>query len=310
MAWCQLTPSFRWIHVDPKPQEEPCFCSIILVLNAANRLMSAALDLQIHRSGNAENQEKLKQSNLGQKTPSNMSLPILFIFFVFFFLARTIPPFQHWQNQMVNSRWRLQAGPHLYNFETQTSQKCPCPPPKKRQRCGEDPKQSFLRSTNSGTFPFVLVFYHTPINRLPFFTHPPVQHVQLTRLFLFFLLFFRLWTIRLALEMKSPWKNGASLREFPNHSHPNHLGSVTLLLGLEDLACAAFHRCNFEKICWEILKIITPNCDVCVLSAIEFALRQGSIDVRCCWFTILGTFPGTLAFLCMQVSCNNLHLAV
>ena len=188
--------------------------------------------------------------------------------------------------------------------------KMPLPPPKKRQRCGEDPKQSFLRSTNSGTFPFVLVFYHTPINRLPFFTHPPVQHVQLTRLFLFFLLFFRLWTIRLALEMKSPWKNGASLREFPNHSHPNHLGSVTLLLGLEDLACAAFHRCNFEKICWEILKIITPNCDVCVLSAIEFALRQGSIDVRCCWFTILGTFPGTLAFLCMQVSCNNLHLAV
>ena len=252
---------------------------------------------------------KLKQSNLGQKTPSNMSLPILFIFFVFFSLARTIPPFQHWQNQMVNSRWRLQAGPHLYHFETQTSQKCPCPPPKKRQRRGEDPKQSFLRSKNSGTFPFVLVFYHTPINCLPFFTHTPVQHVQLTRLFLF--LFFRLWTIRLALEMKSPWKNGASLREVPKPQPPkppwfSHF--TTRPWG--DLACAAFHRCNFEKICWKILKIITPNCDFCVFSAIEFALRQGSIDVRCCWFTILGTFPGTLAFSCMQVSCNNLHLAV
>lgn len=67
----------RWIHVDPKPQEKPGFgsrrCSNLRELDAANRLMSAALNLQIQRSGNAEAQfvrqfKILKQRNLGQKT--------------------------------------------------------------------------------------------------------------------------------------------------------------------------------------------------------------------------------------------------
>ena len=119
--------------------------------------MSAALNLQIQTVRQCRNSRKIEAT---QSRTKNWAFRSFFSFLSFFSLharfpsssidlcrdafsySRFIPsrfnvvPFAAvWVapllNQMVNSRWRLGAGPHLYRFETQTSQKCPSPPQKK-----------------------------------------------------------------------------------------------------------------------------------------------------------------------------------
>lgn len=184
---------------------------------------------------------------------------------------------------MVNSRWHLRAGPHLYRFETQTSQKCPSP--KKKGRV-EDPNQSFLRSTFLRTFPFMLVFYHTPINQTwkihrptcsTYPTDPPFSLSFLSALndppgqirFRF-----EEWYLSFLSKKRNCC---AFLREFPKPQPHKPLWFSHFTTGpWGDLANrAAFHRCNFDnkKNSFEILEITTPNGDFCVFSAVEFALR-------------------------------------
>lgn len=162
-AWKECTCQqaiFSWIMV--KRWIHGCFgsrrCSNLRELDAANRLMSAALNFQIQTVRQCRKSRKIEATKSRTKNWAFRSF-FSFLSFLSLHAPALIYAVNAFSYQLGNDVCWLGHN----RFETQTSQKCPSPQKKRRL---EDLNQSFLRSTFLSTFTLrCWCFITTPINQ-------------------------------------------------------------------------------------------------------------------------------------------------